>query len=104
MAVPAGAYAGRVVGYTGVSGYSTRSGLNALFGLNTLERGVDPEPESTDTVNVKFGDQGVGPGETVGRFTDLGTSKSLLVSMDGCITLRTDRLVGGGGGGCGPGD
>jgi hypothetical protein len=58
------------VSYTGVSGYSTPGGLNALFGLSTLEDGADPEHASTDSVEVLFRDQDVGPGETVGRFTD----------------------------------
>lgn len=81
MAVPAGAYTGRVVSYTGVSGYSMPSGLHALFGLNTLEDGADPEHELTDSVNVMFGDQDVGPGATVGRFTDHETSKSFDIRL-----------------------
>jgi hypothetical protein len=80
MAVTAGGYTGRVVGYTAVSGYGTHGGLNTLFGLSTLEDGADPDA-LTDSVTVQFGDGDVAPGASVGRFTDFESFKSFDVRL-----------------------
>jgi hypothetical protein len=81
MAVPAGAYTGRVLDYTMVSGYGTHGGLLTTFQLNTREDGADSEPAVSDTVLVQFGDHDVGPGATVGHFTDHESFKSFDVRL-----------------------
>lgn len=77
-AIPARSYRGRVSDYAMVSGYDTRGGLQTEFGVSTFSSGPNRKQA---LINVKFGDGEVGPGETVGRFTDHGSYISVAVRL-----------------------